>query len=164
MKAIVNAGPDWGIGNHGALLWSIPDDLRRFQRLTSGGVVILGHKTLATFPGGRPLKNRVNLILSRQPGLVIPGATVFADTAELLQAVQDHFNQREIWVIGGSSIYRQLLPFCDTVELTRTGRQVSADTFFPDLDADSGWRQTDVSPLSFHEGIPFRYITYCRVR
>lgn len=161
MRAIVNVGPDWGIGNSGALLWSIPEDLRRFRQLTTGGVVVLGRKTLATFPGGRPLKNRVNLVLSGQPDLIIEGAVVLHSIEALLEEVNRY--KQPVWVIGGDSVYRQLLPWCDTVELTRTYGRALADTFFPDLDMDPAWRQTDLSPLYDHGGVPFRYITYRRV-
>ena len=114
MECIVNVTPDWGIGRHGELLVAISADLRRFRQLTQGKTVILGRKTLATFPGGRPLKGRRNLILSRSPGFAPEGAEVYPDMDALLAAAPE-----DSFVIGGASVYRALLDQCSTAYVTK---------------------------------------------
>ena len=103
MECIVNVTPDWGIGRHGELLVAISADLRRFRQLTQGKTVILGRKTLATFPGGRPLKNRRNLILSHDPAFQVEGAEVVHSLPELLQAIQK-VPEEQLCVIGGAAV------------------------------------------------------------
>ena len=156
-KAIVAADAQWGIGKGGEQPCYIPADLKRFKALTTGHAVILGRKTLATFPGGRPLPGRRNLILSRDPSFSPVGAEVFRDVASLRAAAPE-----DAFVIGGGSVYEQLLPWCDTVYVTRLGRAFPADTVFPDLDAAPGWRLAEQEGPYEHQGLPFRYDTYRR--
>jgi len=160
LSLIVNVTTEWGIGCGGELLVTIPADMKRFRELTTGKTVLLGRLTLDTFPGGRPLKNRRNIILSADPEDTVEGADVVHTVAELdalLRTVQE-----EVVVIGGESIYRLMLDRCDRAYITRTYGEFQADRFFPDLDKDPHWRQGDVSPLMEHEGIFFRYIDYYR--
>ena len=159
MDLIVNVTENWGIGLGNRLLVSIPEDLKRFRSLTLGKTVVLGRKTLETFPGGRPLKGRTNYVLSAQPGLKIEGAEVFADEEVLLRALA-LLPRDEICVIGGESVYRLLLPYCDRALVTRTEQVLPADRFFPDLDALPEWRQETLGELRTENGIPFRYIDY----
>ena len=159
MRAIVNVTQDWGIGAENHLLISVPSDLKRFRELTVGKTVILGRKTLETFPGKRPLKNRRNLILSRNPGFSAEKAEVFSSIRALLEAVKE-LPPEEVFVIGGESVYRALLPYCDRVLLTRTWFDGKADRFFPNLDALSQWRQDCASELMEENGVTFQYIDY----
>ena len=117
--------------------------------------MILGRKTLATFPGGRPLKGRRNLILSRDPAFAPEGAEVFPDLDQLLSAAP-----ADSFVIGGASVYRTLLDRCDTAYITRIDASFPADKYFPDLDADPRWQIKEISEPMEHEGISFRYYTY----
>ena len=130
MKLIVAVDRSWAIGREGDQLLYLSADLRRFKELTLGGTVILGRKTLATFPGGRPLKGRRNLILSRSPDFAPEGAEVFRSVEELLAAAPE-----DSFVIGGESVYRALLPYCTTAYVTKIDAAFPADRFFPDLDA-----------------------------
>lgn len=159
MNAIVAVDQNWAIGKGGDQLCYISADLKRFKELTTGHPVILGRKTLSTFPGGRPLKGRRNLVLSRDRKLQIEGAEVYHDMESLLaQAPEDSF------VIGGESVYRTLLPHCDTVYVTKISHSFPADTWFPDLDADPAWRAVrEEEPLE-EKGLTFRYVTYERVK
>lgn len=159
MNAIVAVDQNWAIGKGGDQLCYISADLKRFKELTTGHPVILGRKTLATFPGGRPLKGRRNLVLSRDRKLQIEGAEVYHDVESLLaQAPEDSF------VIGGESVYRSLLDRCDTVYVTKIAHSFPADTWFPDLDADPAWRAVrEEEPLE-EKGLTFRYVTYERVK
>lgn len=157
MNLIVAVDKNWAIGRDGDQLIYIPEDLKHFKALTTGHPVILGRKTLATFPGGRPLKGRRNLILSRDPAFAPEGAEVFPDLDQLLAtAPADSF------VIGGASVYRALLDRCDTAYVTRIDAAFPADKYFPDLDADLRWQVKEVSEPMEHEGVTFRYYTYVK--
>ena len=158
MQAIVAVDQNWAIGKGGDQLCYLPADLRRFQALTTGHPVILGRKTLATFPGGRPLKNRRNLILSRDPAFAPEGAEVFRELDSLRAAAP-----ADSFVIGGESVYRALLGWCGTAYITKIGRAwEGADAFFPNLDDDPAWFVAEEGEPLEHGGIPFRYVTYKR--
>lgn len=159
MDLIAAVDQNWAIGKDGDQLCYIPADLKRFQALTTGHAVILGRKTLATFPGGRPLKNRRSLILSRSADFAPEGAEVFPDVDSLLAAAPV-----DAFVIGGASVYKALLPYCDRAYITKIDRAWPADSFFPDLDADPAWQVTEEGEPLEHEGLTFRYVTYERVR
>ncbi len=157
MQAIVAVDRNWAIGKDGALLCPIRADLRRFKELTLGHPVILGRKTLATFPGGRPLPGRANLVLSRDPEFHPQGVEVFRGMDDLLAAAPG-----DSFVIGGESVYRALLPHCDKVYVTKIMSTYEADAFFPDLDADPAWRVVETGELLEENGVEFRYVTYGR--
>lgn len=159
MKCIVNVTENWGIGKENELLVAISADLKRFRQLTSGGAVILGRKTLSTFPGGRPLKNRDNLVLSTNASLDIPGAAIFHDVESLLAHCRS-LSQETLWVIGGASVYELLLPYCETAEVTKTFAAPAADRFFPNLDQLPNWRVQEASEIMEENGVRFQYITY----
>ena len=157
MNAIVAVDENWAIGKEGDQLVYIPEDLKHFKALTTGHAVILGRKTLATFPGGRPLPGRRNLILSRDPAFTVVGAEVYHDLESLLAAASvDSF------VIGGGSVYRALLPYCETVYVTKIMSSFEADTFFPDLDADPAWQVAEREEPLEENGLRFQYFTYKR--
>ena len=158
MYVIAAVDQNWAIGKGGDQLCYLPADLRRFQALTTGHPVILGRKTLATFPGGRPLKNRRNLILSRDPAFAPEGAEVFRSLEALRAAAP-----ADSFVIGGASVYAALLDGCDTAYITKIGRAwEGADAFFPNLDGDPAWFVAEEGEPLEHQGIPFRYVTYKR--
>lgn len=159
MIAIVNVTPDWGIGKNGHLLVSVRDDLKRFRELTQGKTVIYGRKTLVTFPDGKPLKNRRNLILSGGHGYEMEGAEVCHSIDELLERIKDT-PADEVFLIGGARVYAQLLPYCERAYVTKTFTDAPADCFFPDLDALPHWEQTDASELFEESGIKHQYIDY----
>lgn len=157
MDAIVNVSPDWGIGFESHLLVSIRADLQRFRMLTEGKTVIFGRKTLETFPGGKPLKNRRNLILSADPNFSVDGAQCCHSLPDLFAYLQDEPN---ICVIGGASIYRALLPYCSRAFVTKSFLEKESDCFFPNLDACPQWTQTAASEVYEENGIKFQYIDY----
>lgn len=157
MNAIVAVDEAWAIGRDGGLLCHLSADLKRFKALTMGHPVILGRKTLATFPGSRPLPGRRNLILSRDPSLRVEGAEVYHDLESLLaQATEDSF------VIGGQSVYSALLGRVSTVYVTKILRSFPADVWFPNLDADPAWAVAETSGPMEENGISFQYVTYTR--
>ena len=135
-------------------------DRRRFREVTDGAAVIVGRKTLADFPGGRPLKNRVNIVLSRTAG-DIPGAVVVPDAESALREAEKY--PRAI-VIGGASVYERLLPETERVYVTKIAERPASDVFFPDLDADPAWRCADPGEEHEENGVSYRFAVYERVR
>ena len=156
MNCIVNVDENWGIGKNGKLLVNLSADLRRFRALTEGKTVILGLNTLSTFPGGRPLKNRRNVVLSFEP-MEIEGAEVVTSMDAALAAVR---GDPDACVIGGASVYEQFLPYCDRAQITKTYLGGDADRYFPNLDALPNWEITWQSELLEENGVRFRYVDY----
>ena len=159
MDAIVNVTPDWGIGRENALLVSISADLRRFRALTAGKTLILGRKTLETFPQKKPLKGRKHLILSKSPNFTVENAQVFHNLPALLSHLRT-LPREELCVVGGESVYRALLPYCDRALVTKTFLHAEADRFFPDLDALPEWCVTASSAPQEENGMVFQFIDY----
>ncbi len=157
MNVIVAADRNWAIGRDGDQLVYIPEDLKRFKTLTLGHPVIVGRRTLATVPGGRPLKGRRNLVLSRSLERPPEGAEVFRDLDALLAAAP-----ADAFVVGGEAVYRSLLGYCETAYVTKLHRVFPADCWFPDLDADPAWTLSEESEPMEHEGLAFHYATYRR--
>lgn len=156
MTAIVCVSQNWGIGRDGALLFHISDDHKRFRAMTLGKTVILGHKTLDTFPGGRPLKGRRNIILSHRD-LSLEGAEIAHSFDEAAALGGD-----DAIVIGGASVYMALLKYCDRVYVTRVEASPEADSFFPCLDDHPDWHIESESAEKEENGLRFRYIDYVR--
>ena len=156
MTAIVCVSRSWGIGREGALLFHISADLKRFKSLTVGRTVILGRKTLDTFPGGKPLKDRRNIVLSHRD-LDVPGAEIAHSFDEAAALGGD-----DAIVIGGASVYMALLSRCDRVYVTKVDADPDADSFFPNLDDNPDWRIESESETFEENGLKFRYVDYVR--
>ncbi len=161
MNCIVNADKNWGIGLKNHLLVSIPADLRFFQSKTKGKVVIFGRSTLETFPGGKPLKNRINIIITRNPDYKVPDAVVAHSVKEALEEASKYPSE-DVYIIGGASIYRQFLPYCDTAYVTKTDYSYEADTYFPNLDQDPEWECIEEGEEQTCYDIIFRFTKYVR--
>ena len=158
MNAIVAVDANWAIGCQGDLLFSLPTDMRRFRSLTMGGTVILGRKTLDSFPGGKPLPKRRNIVITRNPDLTVEGAEIASGPEEALALAQGDEN---IWVIGGGSVYTALLSRCKRVYLTRVDQAAeNADTFFPNLDKLPNWKVEKRSEPVEENGLTYRFIDY----
>ncbi len=161
MQAIVAVDENWAIGSMGSLLVRIPADQKMFRQETTGKVVILGRKTLDTFPAGQPLKNRTNIILSRDRSLTVEGATVVHSVEELLEAVKE-YDGDSVYNIGGESVYKLLLPYCDTVHVTKIDHAYEADAYFPNLDADDAWEVTEESDEQVYFDLTYHFVKYER--
>ena len=157
MELIVNVSENWGIGMGDRLLVSIRADLLRFRELTLGGTVILGRKTLQTFPGGRPLKGRRNIILSTNPDYQVENAEVAHSVEELLALLRP---EESTFVIGGESIYRLLLPYCEKARVTKSYVNLPADRFFPNLDEMPNWQVEYTEERLEENGVSFQYVDY----
>ena len=162
MNLIAAVDSNWAIGNKERLLVSIPNDHKHFREETTGKVVVLGRKTLQTFPQGLPLKNRTNIILSRDRNYEVKDALVVHSVEELLEELKK-YNEEDVYVIGGESIYRAMLPLCDTAYITKIDHAFDADTYFPDLDADEGWRMTKISEEQTCFDLEYYFTVYERI-
>ncbi len=159
MELIVAVYEDWGIGRDGTQPVALSADRKFFRETTRGATVIVGRKTLADFPGGKPLPGRRNIVLSRSP-LEIPGAQVCHSPEEAVAACQ---GDEKVFVIGGGSVYRQMLPWCTSAYVTKVGAQPESDTFFLDLDADSRWKQSRILQQGEENGIAYSVCLYHRI-
>jgi len=139
MNAIVAVDKNWAIGYKGKLLVSIPNDMKMFREETSGKVVVLGRKTLATFPNGLPLKNRTNIILTKDEKFSAGDAIVVHSIEELLEELKNYPTE-DVYIIGGDSVYKQMLPYVDVCHVTKIEHAYEADTFFPNLEKKEEWQ------------------------
>ena len=153
MNLIVAADKNWAIGREGRPLVTIPADQQMLLRETKGKVVVMGRKTLEGFPGGQPLSQRVNVVLSRDPGFRIKGAEVCKSLEAALQFLEQ-FPPEDIYIIGGKSIYEQFLPYGNTVHVTAIDYAYAGDTYFPDLDKEEEWEMEE-------EGEEQTYFSIC---
>ena len=164
MNAIVVVDQNWAIGCNGDLLFSLPTDMKRFRSLTLGGTVILGRKTLDSFPGGRPLPKRRNIVITRNVDFDREGCEIVSGTAAALEAAADT-EADKLWVIGGGSVYTALLSKCKRVYLTKVDAAAEdADTFFPNLDKLPGWEIEAVSDPVEEDGVTYRFIDYINTK
>ncbi len=161
MNLIVNVDHNWAIGYRGKLLVSIPEDMKFFRSETTGKVVVLGRKTLDTFPGGQPLKNRTNIILTRNLNYQVKGAIICHSVEEVLEELKK-YNSEDVYIIGGDSIYKEFLPYCDVAHVTRTDHVYDADAWFPNLEEDPNWVLTGESEEKTYFDLEFRFCRYER--
>lgn len=160
MEAIVAVYSDWGIGNGQTQPVVLSADRVHFRTVTAHTAVLVGRKTLEDFPGGRPLKGRHNIVVTRQD-LDIPGAEVVHSTQEAVEAAQ---KQERCIVIGGASVYEQFFPYLDKVYITKIGCCPDSSRFFPNLDEDPSWVITDSGLPQEENGIPYCFCTYERIK
>lgn len=165
LKAIVAVCDDWGIGCDGDMVVSNRADMRHFIACTKGHPVIMGRKTLESFPGGRPLKDRRNIVLTRDDSFERKGVEVVHSVDEALAAVAD---EGVAWVIGGGAVYEQFLPLCVEAEVTHNHVIHPADTLFPNLDEDPEWKVAEhqgvctVGEGQGDVGLRYEFVTYRR--
>ena len=161
MQAIVAADNNWGIGYQNRLLVSIPSDMKFFRQKTTGNVVVMGRKTLESFPNGLPLKNRVNIVLTKNKNYQVKDAVIVHSEEELLEELKKYPSEK-IYVIGGESIYKMMLLYCDTVYVTKIDREFQADTYFPNLDQMEDWKMTEEGEEQTCFDLEFAFTKYER--
>lgn len=159
MQIIVNVSPTWGIGKENALLTHVHADMRRFRALTMHNTIVFGRKTLETFPNGKPLPNRNNIVLTRDRSFTKEGVTVCHDLTELKDCIGG-LDPDSVFICGGGQIYHLLLPYCSKALVTQTETDLAADTFFPNLDLLPDWTLTSVGETAEEDGLRFRYLEY----
>ncbi len=160
MNLIVAVDEQWNIGKNGALLFSISRDMKFFRNTTEGNVVVMGRKTLESLPGGKPLKNRTNIVLSHNPEFEMEGVTVCHSLKELFEEIKQ-YEQKRVYAIGGGNIYRALLPYCRMAYVTKVQAvKEDADCSIPDLDEKDAWEISAQSELYEQDGLNFSFYTY----
>lgn len=157
MKAIVAVDKNWGIGKNNDLLFSIPEDMKFFRKTTSGKVVVMGANTLRSFPGGNPLKNRINVVLSTT---IERDDCVVVDSLEKLLVEIKKYPKDEVYLIGGARLYKTLLPYCEEALITKVNADGGADVFFENVDTLDGWQLVDESPAINDNGYEIKFTTY----
>ncbi|WP_461812311.1 dihydrofolate reductase [Faecalimonas sp.] len=163
MNLIVAVDNNWAIGCGNRLLVSIPADMKFFRETTMGKVVVMGRKTLESFPGGQPLKNRTNIVITRDKNYKVKDAIVVTSVEEALEELKK-YDQEEIYVIGGESIYRQFLSYCKTAYITKVDHTYEADTYFPNLDEMEEWKMTGISDEQTYFDLEYIFTRYERVK
>lgn len=161
MNMIVAVDENWAIGNKNDLLIRIPADMKMFRQETTGKVVVLGRKTLETFPNGLPLPKRTNIILSKNADYQIKDAIVVNSVDALLETLKA-YDTKDVYIIGGETVYRQMLPYADTVHVTKIERAYDADAFFPNLDQDDEWEVTAESDEQVYFDTTYTFVKYER--
>lgn len=162
MKLIVAVDENWGIGCKNELLVRIPSDQRMFREKTTGNVVVMGRKTLESFPGSKPLKDRVNIVLTKENRESLNGEVIVHSIEEALEEIKK-YPKESIYIIGGETIYRQFLPYCDEAYVTKIEHKYEADAHFPNLDQDAEWNITEESEEQTYFDIPYTFVKYERV-
>ena len=158
MDAIVAVYDDWGIGRDGTQPIALTVDRKFFREQTKGAMVIVGRRTIADFPGQKPLPGRVNVALTRSQ-IEIPGFTVCHSPEEAAEQAE---TAEKAMVIGGGSIYRQMLPYCDKAIITKVHVIPESDTFFPNLDEDPNWELSEILQSGEENGIGYEMCVYTK--
>ena len=161
MNCIVAVDENWAIGYKNELLVRIPADQKFFRQETTGKVVVLGRKTLETFPQQRPLPNRTNIIVSTKKDYQVKDAIVVHSIEELLEELKK-YDTKDVYIIGGDSIYKQMLPYCDTAHVTKIDHAYAADTYFPNLDEMEEWEITADSDEHVYFDLTYHFLKYER--
>ena len=162
MNVIAAVDRNWAIGCRNKLLVSIPDDMKYFRQTTTGKVVVMGRKTLESFPNGQPLKNRVNIVLTRDRSYRQKDAVVVHDLDELHEELEK-YDTRDVYVIGGETVYRQLIDECDTAHITKIDYAYEADAYFPNLDEREDWKITRDSEEQTYFDLGYTFLKYERM-
>lgn len=161
MNLIAAVDSNWAIGHQNKLLVRIPEDQKFFRQTTTGKVVVMGRKTLESFPNKKPLKNRVNIVLTGNKAYQAEDAVVVHDLDEL-HAQLAKYNSEDIYVIGGESIYRQLVDECDVAHITKIDYSYDADAYFPNLDEKEEWIITEDSEEQTYFDLEYYFLKYER--
>lgn len=159
MKAIVAVDLNWGIGCGGKLLQPIPEDMKFFKEKTIGNVVVMGRETFESLPGKKPLKDRVNIVLSRSESFNDDSLIICNSIDETLKELQKYENDK-IFIIGGETVYKQFLPYCEELYVTKILNEYEADRFFPNIDIMSNWDLIKESEVKEYNNVRYVFSTY----
>lgn len=161
ITAIAAVSRNWGIGRDNDLLYNIPEDKKFFRRTTLEHTVIMGRKTLLSLPNGKPFKDRNNVVLSRNKDFHPEGVTVLGSVEEAVKYAENEGG--EVFILGGGSVYKEMLPFCGKALITKIDGMPDADVFFPNLDELPEWKLTEESEEQEYEGVKYKFCTYERI-
>jgi len=160
MNIIVAVDKNWAIGKENKLLVSIPADMKFFRSTTTGKVVVMGRKTLESFPNGLPLKNRTNIVLTKDKNYKVKDAIIVHSIEEALEELKKYASE-DVYVIG-DSIYAQMLPYCDTAHVTKIDFGYEADAWFPNLDENEEWKIAEESEEQTYFNLEYSFVKYVR--
>ncbi|MCL2634400.1 MAG: dihydrofolate reductase [Oscillospiraceae bacterium] len=158
MNIIVAVDSNWGIGCDNKLLYNIPADMQHFKRLTDGKIVVMGKNTLLSLPNSKPLKNRINIVLSNSV-TEIENAIVCNSIEQLLKTVKQ-YNSDDVFVIGGQIVYEELLDYCSYAYITKIHTALPADRFFPNIDNKANWELVNKSAVQAHGELEYTFCEY----
>ena len=161
MNLIAAVDENWGLGCEGELLVRLTQDMKFFRGKTTGNVIVIGRKTLESFPGGKPLPNRVHIVLTGNKAYACEGVIICHSIEEVLEETKK-YREKEIFVAGGGSVYRQFLPHCDKAYITKVFAGFSADTFLDNLDKNQNWTLVQEGERQEEKGLAFSFTTYER--
>ena len=159
MNLIAAVDENWAIGKNNQLLVRIPADQKFFREMTTGKVVVMGRKTLESFPNGQPLKNRTNIVLTRNKDYAVKDAVVVHSIDELHEELKK-YDSNDVFVIGGEKIYEQLLDECDVAHITKIDFAYDADAYFPNLDENPDWEITGDSEEQTYFDLEYYFYRY----
>lgn len=162
INVIAAVDKNWAIGYKNKLLISIPDDMKQFMQATTGGVCIMGKGTLMSLPAGKPLKNRVNIVLTHDKAFKESGAVIVHGVEEALEKLNEY--DGDVYVMGGESIYKQFLPYADEAYITYIDYKYQADRYFPNLDENNEWILTSESEEQTYFNVEYYYRKYVRAK
>lgn len=160
MKMILAADENWGIGRDNKLLTHIPEDLKYFKQKTLGKVVVMGRKTLESLPGQKPLSDRTNIVLTQNMGYQAE-CDICHSEQELFQKLK-HYNDEDIFIVGGAKVYKDMLPLCDTFYVTKIFKTFEADSYFENLDNMDDMELVWESDIQEHKGLKYKFTEYRR--
>ena len=162
MIMIVAVGKNWGIGIKEGLLTNLPEDMKFFRETTKNSVVIMSRKTLESFPEKKPLKNRVNIVITKSGNISGEGVIIVSSVEEAAEKAKEYADKK-VFVIGGGSVYKQMLKYCDTAYITKIDHVFeNADTFIDNMDELDDWKIVEISDVKEYNGIKFNFVTYKR--
>lgn len=160
MNAIVVVDRNWAIGKDGNLLVHLPGDLKYYKQKTIGNVIVVGRKTLESFPGGKPLPGRTNIVITRNEDYDKEGCVVCHSKEQVMEKLQE-YDTEKVFVAGGAEVYRQFMDVCDSFYVTKIDDEFEADRYFPDLDA-LGYEVVWESLVQEEKGISYRFLKYSK--
>lgn len=161
MKMIVCVSENYAIGKGGDLLFSLPPDMKLFRETTKNSVIVMGRATLDSFPGGKPLKNRENIVLTRNKDFKREGVITAHSEKEVIEKIKE-FSDKEVFVIGGAEIYRMFEPYCTEAIVTKVQLCPDADKFFFNIDEAPDWKLAEESEVMEYEGTKFCFCKYIK--
>jgi len=161
MNMIVAVDKNWSIGCKGKLLISIPEDMQLFRKETTNKVVVMGRKTLESFSNGLPLKNRTNIVITSDKSYTVKDAIICHSIEEALEEIKKYPSE-DVYVIGGETIYRQLLPYCEVAHVTKIDYEYDADTQIPNMDEMPEWEIMERSDERTYFDLEYEFLKYIR--
>lgn len=160
MIIIAAVDKNWGIGKDNDLLYHIKEDMKFFRSKTKDNIIIIGRKTLESFPDAKPLKNRINLVLTTNKNYKADkDAIILTSIGEIFEYIKN-YPEKDVYVCGGANIYNELLPYCETALITKINDEKDAQKYMPNLDNNPDWEMSEISETLYEDDLSFNFCTY----